>query len=104
MIYGVDVLHGTKHGVPPHWWHWGVGVPKPPQCAWPCWCGGFSESGTLSSCGSALVCAGRKKPEGFCDLEGIPQPGEQQPGGMMNRALLNLSSPAALLRCANSYS
>lgn len=49
-----------------------------------------------------------KKPEGFCDPEspvpGIPQPGEQQPGRMMNRSLLNLSSPAALLRCANSYS
>lgn len=54
------------------------------------------------------LCAGHKKPEGFCDLEspvpGIPRPGEQQPGGMMNRSLLNLSSPAALLRCANSYS
>lgn len=24
MIYGVDVLHGTKHGVLPHWWHWGA--------------------------------------------------------------------------------
>lgn len=44
MIYGADVLVA-----------WGIGVPKPPQCAWPCWCGGPSGSRTLSSHGSTLI-------------------------------------------------